>query len=61
MLNLDYNLADQHDQLYNELLSLHEGLDTDQSQALNARLILILMNHIGDADVLREAFKAAQL
>ncbi len=60
MLNLDYNLADQHDQLYNELLSLHEGLDTDQSQALNARLILILMNHIGDADVLREAFKAAQ-
>ncbi|NVK32442.1 MAG: DUF2783 domain-containing protein [Gammaproteobacteria bacterium] len=61
MLNLDYNFADQHDQLYNELLLLHDGLDADQSQALNARLILILMNHIGDADVLREAFKAAQL
>ncbi len=49
------------DGFYAELLELHEHLDKDQSDALNARLILILANHIGDRKVLRQAFKIAQL
>ncbi len=49
------------DGFYAELLELHEHLDKDQSDALNARLILILANHIGDRKILRQAFKIAQL
>ena len=36
-----------------------EGLTDDESAALNARLILILANHIGDRDTFRAALKAA--
>lgn len=50
-----------HDDLYADLLSAHDGLTKAQSDALNARLILILMNHIGDAAVLRDAILAARL
>ena len=57
-LNLEPNIPDQ-DGFYDELLSAHDGLSKEQSDALNARLILILANHIGDRDVLREAIKAA--
>lgn len=57
-LNLEPNLPDC-DGFYDELLRTHEGLSKDESDALNARLILILCNHIGDRDVLRAAMKAA--
>ena len=57
-LNLEPNIPDQ-DGFYDELLNAHDGLSKEQSYALNARLILILANHIGDRDVLREAIKAA--
>jgi|TARA_B110000908_G_scaffold166272_1_gene217101 hypothetical protein len=57
-LNLEPNIPDQ-DGFYDELLNAHDGLSKEQSDALNARLILILANHIGDRDVLREAIKAA--
>ena len=57
-LNLEPNIPDQ-DGFYDELLNAHHGLSKEQSDALNARLILILANHIGDRDVLREAIKAA--
>ena len=57
-LNLEPNIPDQ-DGFYDELLNTHDGLSKEQSDALNARLILILANHIGDRDVLREAIKAA--
>lgn len=57
-LNLDPNIPDP-DGFYDELLSAHDGLTKDQSDALNARLILILANHIGDRSVLRDALKAA--
>ena len=50
---------DDPDGFYEELLSLHEGRSKDESDALNARLVLILANHIGDRQVLREAFRAA--
>jgi len=57
-LNLNPNLADP-DGFYDELLGAHEGLTKDESDAFNARLILILANHIGDRDVLRAALSAA--
>lgn len=57
-LNLDPNIPDP-DGFYDELLAAHDGLTKDQSDALNARLILILANHIGDRSVLRDALKAA--
>ena len=58
-LNLTPNITDP-DGFYDELLAVHEGLSKKESDALNARLILVLSNHIGDRDVLREAFKAAK-
>ena len=47
------------DGFYEELIGAHEGLDKARSDALNARLILLLANHIGDREVLREALAAA--
>ncbi|WP_170328684.1 DUF2783 domain-containing protein [Ruegeria arenilitoris] len=49
------------DDFYAELLAAHDGLEKDQSDALSARLILILANHIGDRSVLTEAIKAAEI
>ena len=57
-LTLDANIADP-DGFYAELLALHDGLTDDESQALNARLILVLANHIGARNVLRAAMRAA--
>lgn len=44
------NLGTARDDIYAALMAAHEGLSDDDSQALNARLILLLMNEIGDAD-----------
>ncbi len=52
------NIADP-DGFYAELLALHEGRNKAESDAVNARLILVLANHIGDREVLREAFATA--
>ncbi|MEZ5776899.1 MAG: DUF2783 domain-containing protein [Paracoccaceae bacterium] len=57
-LNLDPNLADP-DGFYAELLERHASIDKAEADALNARLILILANHIGDRKVLRAALDAA--
>jgi hypothetical protein len=48
------------DDFYEALIDSHRGLDDAQSQAVNARLILLLANHIGDLRVLREALAAAR-
>lgn len=53
------NLAD-HDGFYAELLAAHRGLTDAESQALNARLILILANHVGDREALSEALTLAR-
>lgn len=58
-LNLEPNISDP-DGFYDELLGVHDGLSKEDSDALNARLILILANHIGDRDVLRAALVAAK-
>ena len=47
------------DDFYARLLASHRGLSPSQSAALNARLILILANHIGDAQVLQQALALA--
>lgn len=58
-LNTNPNILDP-DGFYDELLAAHHGLMKDESDALNARLILVLANHIGDRATLREALKAAR-
>ena len=52
------NLQDG-DAFYEQLLDAHEGLNREQSELLNARLILLLANQVGDATVLRECVQAA--
>ena len=47
------------DTFYEQLLDAHTGLTREQSELLNARLILILANQVGDAKVLRESVQAA--
>ena len=58
-LTLDPNIPDPYG-FYEELIKAHEGLSKEDSDALNARLILVLANQIGDRDVLRAALKAAK-
>jgi hypothetical protein len=48
------------DDFYEALIATHQGLSDDQSRLVNARLILLLANHIGDLRVLREALAAAR-
>ena len=51
---------DAPDDFYEALIEAHQGLSGDESQALNARLVLLLANHIGSTAVLREALAAAR-
>lgn len=48
------------DSLYQKLIDVHAGLSDADSMALNARLILILINHIGDKAAVEEAIRAAK-
>jgi hypothetical protein len=48
------------DDFYEALIDTHQGLSTADSHALNARLVLLLANHIGRVEVLREALAAAR-
>jgi hypothetical protein len=51
---------DAPDDFYEALIEAHQGLSTEESHAFNARLVLVLANHIGALPVLREALAAAQ-
>lgn len=51
----------RHDELYQKLLDLHEQRSEEESARINARLILILMNQIGDDKIIEEAIELAQL
>jgi hypothetical protein len=57
-INLLPNLDDA-DGAYADLISVHKSRSEADSNALNARLILILMNHIGERAILREALTLA--
>lgn len=48
------------DGFYEQLLDAHEGMTKEQSDLLNARLILLLANEVGDAKVLKECIEAAR-
>ena len=48
------------DDFYEALIDTHRGLDEAQSAMVNAKLVLLLANHIGDLDVLRAAMAAAR-
>ena len=45
---------DDPDGFYAKLIDLHEGLSPEESQKVNAKMILMLANHIGDKEVLEE-------
>jgi len=61
---MSHLITDAHlespDDFYEALIDAHQGLSTEQSHALNARLVLLLANHIGALPVLREALAAAR-
>jgi hypothetical protein len=58
ILNTNANIS-APDDFYESLINLHRDLSDEQSVLVNAKLILLLANHVGDADVLREAMAAA--
>ncbi len=51
---------DSPDDFYQALIDSHADLSTEQSHAMNARLVLLLANHIGSLPILREALAAAR-
>lgn len=58
-LQRNANLADA-DAVYNAIIDSHRGLTEAESAALNARLVLLLANHIGDEAIIREAIGIAK-
>lgn len=60
MTPLPDRLGTGHDAVYAALMDAHDGLTEAQSHALNARLVLLMMNEIGDADRLRALFALAR-
>ena len=48
------------DDFYEALIDMHRELSDEQSALVNAKLILLLSNHIGDLAVLREAMALAR-
>ena len=55
-LRTELGVADPDD-FYARLIALHEGLTTEQSHKVNAKVILLLANHVGDAEVLNEVLE----
>ena len=58
-LNREPNIA-APDDFYQDLIDLHRDLTGEQSALVNAKLILLLANHVGDAAELRAAIAAAR-
>ncbi len=57
-LRLAPNIADP-DGFYQALMDAHRGLDEAASRKLDAKLVILLANHVGDMAVLREALALA--
>lgn len=70
MITLEYNFREPRtrtfygyeagDAFYEALIEAHRDLDEGQSALVNARLVLLLANHVGDVDLLREAIRLAR-
>lgn len=58
-MNTAPNFQDADD-FYERLLDAHQGLSREQSELLNARLVLLLANQVGDAQVLADCVAAAR-
>ena len=58
-LNLEPNI-DEPDSFYNKLIQLYEGLNESESREVQARLILLLSNQIGDSEALYKAMRIAR-
>jgi hypothetical protein len=58
-LNLARNIA-LPDEIYEALIRMHDGLSDDESARANARLVLLLANHIGDQEAIVEACRIAR-
>ncbi len=59
LLNTQPNIQ-APDDFYQELVDMHRDLSAQQSALVNAKLILLLANHVGDSVILREAMRAAR-
>ncbi len=57
-LILTPNLPDP-DAFYDRLIKLHEGRSEAQSHRINAKLVLLLANHVGDPEAIEQAFREA--
>ena len=70
MITLEYNFREPRtrtfygyeagDAFYEALIEAHRDLDEEQSALVNVRLELLLANHVGDVDLLREAIRLAR-
>jgi hypothetical protein len=58
-VRVEDGFAGRGDDFYEALIRAHQGLSDAESHTLNARLVLILANHIGDSAVLQEALALA--
>lgn len=58
-LDTSLHIADP-DGFYEQLIDMHEGLSTEQSHRLNARLVLLMANQIGDRPTLDRLIEAAR-
>lgn len=58
-MNLEPNIPDP-DGLYEAVMEAHAGLSAEESAELNARLVFLLANQIGDQQVLLDCIAAAR-
>ena len=58
--NVQPGFGNRGDEFYTALLSLHEGLDVDQSTTLNARLVLLLATEVGDLERVKTIMQLAR-
>jgi hypothetical protein len=59
-LTTDWNLGGAGDDIYAALVEAHQSLSEEDARRLDARLILLLANHVGDVATIREAIAKAK-
>jgi hypothetical protein len=50
----------RHDEIFAALMEAHRDLDPEESRRLDAEIVLLLANHIGDAEVVMQAITLAR-
>lgn len=53
-------LSPNQDDVYNAIMDAHTGLSEAESHALNARLVLLMANQIGDPTILTDLIVTAR-